>query len=67
MPAVGKGEPPDALDRVNAIANPGIAVIAMHRVGRAGGEQAGDRMLATQHHPRDRVIQLQQQVPLLLV
>ena len=35
-PTMGQGEPPDALDGINTVANPGISVVAMNRVRCAG-------------------------------
>ena len=61
--AMGDRQTPDALDRIDAVAHPGIAVVAMHGVGGAGGQQAGDRMLAAEHHRLDLAIELPQQLP----
>ena len=52
---------PNALDGVDAVAHPGVAVIAMHGVGCAGRQEAGDGMLPAQHHPFDRCVQALQQ------
>ena len=62
LAAMGDCQPPDALNRVDAVAHPGIAVVAVHGVGGAGGQQAGDRMLAIEHHCLDLAIELQQQL-----
>jgi len=60
---VGQGQAPHALHGVDAVAHPGIAVVAMHRVGGAGGQQAGHRVLALQHHPLNLRIESLQPVP----
>jgi len=60
---VGQGQPPHALDRIDAVADPGVAVVAVHRVGGAGRQQTGDRMLALQHHRLDLAVELFQQDP----
>ena len=60
---VGQGETPDALDRIDAVPHPGIAVVAVDVVGGAGGEQAGDRVLALQHHLIDLAVQFLQVLP----
>ena len=55
--SVGHGQGPDALNRVDAVAHPGIAVVAVDGVGGAGGQQAADRILALQNHRLNRTVQ----------
>ena len=55
--SVGHGQRPDALNRVDAVAHPGIAVVAVDGVGGAGGQQAADRILALQNHRLNRTVQ----------
>ena len=57
LPAVGQGQSPNALHRIDAVPHPGIAVVAMDGVGGAGGEQAADRVLPIENHPLDGLIQ----------
>ena len=61
--AVGQGQAPDALDRIDAVPHPGVAVVAVHRVGGAGGQQACDRMLAGQHHLLDLAVDRLENLP----
>ena len=56
---------PHTLNRIDAVPDPGIAVIAMHGVGCAGRQQSADRVLALQHHGLDRLIQAVQPLQLL--
>ena len=48
---------PDALNGVDAVADPGIAVIAVNSVSRARGEQPADRVLASKHHAINRLVE----------
>ena len=57
LTAVGQGQSPDALHRIDAVPHPGIAVVAMDGVSGAGGEQAADRVLPIENHPLDGLIQ----------
>ena len=54
---MGEGEPPDALDGVHTVANPGIAVVAMDGVCRTGGQQATNGILSFKDHPLDGSIE----------
>ena len=60
---VCQGQTPDALDRIHAVAHPGIAVVAMHGVGRTGWQQSGDRVLTGQHHRFDLAVDLREHRP----
>ena len=55
--SVSEGKPPDALDGIDAVPHPGIAVIAVDGVGGAGRQQSADRILTLQHDLFDRSIQ----------
>ena len=57
LTAVGQGQSPNALHRIDAVPHPGIAVVAMDGVGGAGREQAADRVLPIENHPLDGLIQ----------
>ena len=48
---------PDALHGIDAVPDPGIAVVAMDGVGGACGQQATHGVLTIQDHPADRAIQ----------
>ena len=65
LSTVGDGQSPHALNRIDAVPAPGIAVIAMHGVGCACRLQSADRVLALQHHGLDRLIQAVQPLQLL--
>ena len=60
---VGQGQTPDALDRIDAVPDPGVAVVAVHRVGGAGRQQAGDGVLARQHHLLDLAVDRLEHLP----
>jgi hypothetical protein len=61
--AIGQGETPDALNRIHAVAHPGIAVVAVHGVGGTGRQQAAQRMLALQNHRLDLAVEILEAVP----
>ena len=54
---VGHGQSPDALHGVDTVPHPGIAVVAVNRVGGAGGQQTTDWVLTLQHHLLNRTIE----------
>ena len=64
-PAMRCRQAPHTLNGIDAVPHPGIAVIAMHGVSRAGRQQSADRVLALQHHGIDRLIQAVQPLQLL--
>ena len=57
LAADGQAQGPDALHGIDAIPHPGVAVVAMDRVGGAGGQQTADGVLAFQHHLADGAVQ----------
>ena len=59
---VSHRQAPDALNRVDAVAHPGIAVVAMHGAGGAGGQETRERMLAAEHHLLDLLVEALQQL-----
>ena len=56
--AVGHRQGPDALDRVHAISDPGIAVVPVDGVGGAGWKQPADGVLAVQNNAFNRTVEL---------
>ena len=57
LATMGDGQAPNALNRVHAVANPGVSVISVHGVGRAGWKQSAHWMLTLQNHRFDGYIQ----------
>ena len=66
QPPVGQGQSPDALDGIDAVPHPGVAVVAVHGAGGAGGKQTRDRMLPAQDHVLDLAVQPVEQLAGLL-
>ena len=55
-PGVGHGQAPHALDRIDAVAHPGVAVVSVHRVGGACRQQTRNRVLAGEHDGFDLTV-----------
>ena len=58
---VGDRQTPNALDGVDAIAHPGVAIVAMHGVCRAGGQQPCQRMLTAENHCVDLAVEMSEE------
>ena len=64
---MGNGQSPNALDRIHAVANPGIAVVAMNGVSCARRKESAERVLPLQDHGFNGAVQVLQLGQLLLV